>query len=313
MSCLYPVDIFLLSKSHRHLDLPTVFHYYKEIPKNMAHLYYESVRPCQSCIECRLRKASYIATRCVHTASMYKQNSFLTLTYSDENLPSDLSISTDTMQKFWKKLRKKISPTLIKYYAAGEYGDGDGRRPINPHYHACVFGYDFPDKVLYKTTPRGDRLYTSPILSDLWGLGYAVIGDVTFESAAYVARYTLKKIYGDQAEAHYSGRLPEKSWSSNGLGKDWFEKFYTDVYPSDEILLHGGRKLAPPPYYDALLLKNHPDLHAELLDIRAGRTVVNKNNNSLERFFKNGIPNVRSVSDVVRRAQLRVGSLDKKR
>lgn len=315
MSCLYPVEVFLLAKRFRAQGIPTVLHDLRKASRRDRDLYFNSIRPCGTCIECRLQKSAFIATRCVHTAKMYTQNSFLTLTYDDDHLPSDLSLSTDVIQKFWKKLRKYIfaeTGQFIKHYSAGEYGDGDGRRPINPHYHACLFGYDFPDKIFYKTTENGDKLYTSAILEKIWGNGFCPIGDVSFESAGYVARYTLKKIYGDDAPDHYQGRLPEKSWSSNGLGEEWFLQWYSDVYPSDQVIID-GRIMMPPPYYDKLCQKYFPKLWQDVSNARAGKINLKKNNFMLERFVENGMLKTRNVSDVVRRAQIRSGSLDKNR
>lgn len=267
-------------------------------------------RPCGYCIGCRLEKSRRVAVRCVHEAQMHDQSSFITLTYSPENLPVDNSISTDTMQKFWKKLRKRVGIAGLKYYSAGEYGDEGGR----PHYHACLFGFDFSrDKVFHKFSSDfgGAKfpLYTSSLLSDVWGLGHAYIGDVTFESAAYVARYCVKKVYGKDAEAHYDelGIEPERSWSSQGLAKAWFERFFDDVYPSDEIVVR-GKLMKPPPYYDNLLLKRDPALLAEL---KKEREKLKKNNINVDCGYDNG--KINSVSALVKEAQLRVGGLDKKR
>jgi len=151
------------------------------------------------------------------------------------------------------------------------------------------------------------------MLTDIWGNGHCVIGDLTFESAAYVARYTIKKIYGDDADEHYDGRLPERSWASNHLGVDWFHKFYRDVYPADLVTLRDGRTFAPPKKYDELLALHDPELWQQVSDTRAGRNNNNKNNNVLERYYESGKPVSRSVSDVVRRAKLRVGKLDSER
>lgn len=247
---------------------------------------------------------------------MSNHNSFLTLTYSDENLPADLSLSTRTMQLFWKKLRKKLNMPGLKYYASGEYGDGDGTRDINPHYHACVFGYDFPDKKFHKKTKNGDNLYLSDLLSEKWELGYCPIGDVTFESAAYVARYTMKKIYGQtsdglSAEEYYQGRLPEKSWSSNGLAKSWFEKWKDDVYPSDQVVMFDGRVLRPPPYYDQLLLAHDPDLWEEIQNKRVEKQIISKNNFTITKNPATNRPI--SVSDAVLQSKLKTHLIDQRR
>lgn len=311
--CFQPVPMFRLEKLHPSTGnpiciwAPTYNRARHGLVKN------EFFRSCTRCMDCRLKKSIDIATRCVHEASLHKYNSFLTLTYNDTHLPPDLSLCSHTLQKFWKKLRKSIEPTLIKYYACGEYGDGNGTRKINPHYHACVFNYDPPDKKFWKKSPAGDNLYKSEILQDLWGLGNVIIGDLTFQSAAYVARYTTKKIYGDAAEKHYEGRLPEKSWSSNGLSKDWAIKYLEDIYNYDEIIV-SGKKIKPPKYYDKLLLAHDPFLYDEIMETRAEKINSSKNNLALARFYDtNGKPQTKTVSEIVKLAQIKSGQLDKER
>jgi hypothetical protein len=145
--------------------------------------------PCGQCIGCRLERSRQWAIRCVHEAYGHEDNAFITLTYAPEHLPHDVSLNISHFQKFMKRLRKAISPKLVRFFHCGEYGELNQR----PHYHACLFGYDFPDKVLY--TIRDEcRLYRSPMLEKLWPMGFATVGDVTFESAAYVARYITKKL-----------------------------------------------------------------------------------------------------------------------
>ena len=63
-----------------------------------------------------------------------------------------------------KRLRKRIG-SKVRFYAGGEYGE---QGTIRPHFHACLFGYDFPDKVFYKNTSSGERIYTSKLLESLW-------------------------------------------------------------------------------------------------------------------------------------------------
>lgn len=215
--------------------------------------------PCGQCIGCRLERSRQWAVRCVHEASLYKSNCFITLTYSDEHLPSDRSLDVSHFQKFMKRLRKKYGKN-IRFFHCGEYGEQLGR----PHYHACIFGFDFPDKVLWKTTSQGLNLYVSDSLNKLWGNGYATIGDVTFESAAYVARYVLKKVTGDAAASHYqvidfeTGEIsclkPEYVTMSRrpGIGRGWYDKYGTDVHPSDVMVIRGGVKVRAPRYYDGL-------------------------------------------------------------
>lgn len=237
--------------------------------------------PCGQCIGCRLEYSRQWAIRCVHEASLHASNSFLTLTYDDDHLPRDMSLDLDHFQRFMKRLRKKVGP--VRFFHCGEYGEKFKR----PHYHAIIFGYDFPDKQLFKIMPRGDRLYRSPILEKLWPYGYSTIGDVTFESAAYVARYVVKKINGKAADEideetglkHYelfdsvSGEIHQRrkeytTMSRNpGIAAGWYQKYKSDVFPADEVIMR-GKALKPPKYYDALYEAENPNAFAEMKEAR---------------------------------------------
>lgn len=208
--------------------------------------------PCGQCIGCRLERSRQWAVRCVHEASLYTDNCFVTLTYDDEHLPGNLSVDVTHFQKFMKRLRKK--QPQVRYFHCGEYGDKGGR----PHYHACLFNYRPSDLKLWSVRD-GIRLYTSDDLSRVWSHGYVVVGDVSFESAAYVARYVMKKITGVGAEKHYAGRSPEYVTMSRrpGIGAGWYAKFAGDVFPSDEVVLRGIR-MGVPKYYDKLFEEGHP-------------------------------------------------------
>jgi len=220
--------------------------------------------PCGKCMGCRLERSRQWAVRCVHEASLYEDNCFLTLTYNDENLPVDGSLNKKELPLFMKKLRQEFSDVRIRYFACGEYGDRVGR----PHYHACIFNLDFKDKVYWKTV-NGEKLYTSEKLNRLWGLGYCVIGTLTFESAAYVARYCTKKVTGDVAKDHYFGRQPEFSLQSNrpGIGGLWYDKWKRDCFPSGYLVVNGA-KCKPPRYYDKLLEREDPSLFEKIKQSR---------------------------------------------
>lgn len=199
-----------------------------------------------------------------HEASLYDRNCFLTLTLADDHLPEDLSLDVRTFQLFMKKLRKRFPKNRIRFFHCGEYGERFGR----PHYHAILFNFDFDDKVFAKTSERGDRLYTSKTLDEIWGLGNCWIGAVTFESTAYVARYVTKKVTGARAPEHYQGRKPEYTTMSRrpGIGAAWIQKFKTDVYPWDEVSIR-GRHVKPPRFYDATLSET------ELARLKAKREI----------------------------------------
>lgn len=116
---------------------------------------------------------------------------------------------------------------------------------------------DFADKRLWKET-NGVKLYTSASLEQIWPYGFSTIGDVTLQSAAYIARYVMKKIHGPNSDRHYEGRTREFSTMSNGLGLGWFKKYQSDVYPDDFIVIEGKKKRVPR-YYDVEYQKTHPD------------------------------------------------------
>lgn len=229
--------------------------------------------PCGRCVGCDLEKSRQWAVRCMHEAQMHTDNCFVTLTYDSEHLPPGGSLDRAAFPLFMKRLRQWADyygvAQKVRYFHAGEYGDRNGR----PHYHACLFGVDFPDK--YHWTTRGEfPVWRSPTLEALWPFGQSEVGTVTFESAAYVARYILKKVRGNtdadiaayQAAYGYTDedgapafREPEYATMSRrpGIGKAWFEKFADDVYTHDELIMR-GEKMRPPRYYDKLLAASDP-------------------------------------------------------
>ena len=235
--------------------------------------------PCGQCIGCKLEKSRQWAMRMTHEAQLHERNCFITLTYHDDYLPPDLSLDVTHWQKFAKRLRKAIEPAKIKFYHCGEYGEIFQR----PHYHACIFGHDFEDKVPWKKNRNGDMLYQSASLSLLWPSGYSSVGSLTFHSAGYCARYVTKKVTGPKAEEHYNGRKPEYSTMSNGIGTGWFHKFHEDCYPHDYVVFN-GKKMQPPKFYDGLYELHSPKELARLKGARKSQARLNRDNNCSRRL-----------------------------
>ena len=248
---------------------------------------YEKVTlACGQCIGCKIDRSASWAIRCVHEAQLYSENSFITLTFNDKNINQTQTLMKVDFQKFMKRLRKHEKGKRIRYFHCGEYGQICGNcgksKPIclqsncktwdpvlgRPHHHACLFGHSFNDVKLIKQS-RGVKLYTSQTLAKLWPFGYVTIGDVTYESAAYVARYIHKKINGPQKEGHYTrtdrttGETvaiePEYITMSRrpGIGKAWFQQYSSDVYPKDFVTVK-GKKFRAPHYYDRLYESMEP-------------------------------------------------------
>lgn len=207
---------------------------------------------------------------------MHDSSSFLTLTYRPADLPAYGSLVPEHLQSFIKALRKKLDPVRVRFFACGEYGEKLSR----PHYHVLLYGYDFPDKYHWRLSPKGEQLYRSPLLEEVWTKGHSEIGEVNFKTAAYVARYITKKIHGEQAVMHYANieletgellgeRLPEFIRMSlrPGIGEAWFQKFWEDVFPNDYCHVN-GRKFGVPRYYDKLLERISPELLEEVKEAR---------------------------------------------
>lgn len=226
--------------------------------------------PCGRCYGCLLERSRQWAMRCVHEASLYEKNCFITLTFNDWSVPGDGSLDLSIFQKFMKRLRKKFG-SGVRYFHCGEYGELLQR----PHYHACLFNFDFSDRVLWSVR-NGVKLYRSADLESLWvnplngvSLGFSTVGDVTFDSAAYVARYCVKKVFGHDAPDHYGDLKPEYVSMSRrpGLSSGFFDKWKDDIYPHDYVVINGF-KCKPARFYD-----NKYDLtnHNEMVNIKTNR------------------------------------------
>lgn len=221
--------------------------------------------PCGQCIGCRLERSRQWAVRCVHESKLHERNCFVTLTYDNAHLPDDFSLRYSDFQRFMKRLRKEAGKP-VRFFMCGEYGEGLSR----PHYHALLFGYDFEDKLYFKRAGES-VLYTSRRLERLWPFGFSLIGDVSFESAAYCARYCVKKVNGKDADRHYvlldkeSGevigqRVPEFAHMSlkPGIGKGWYDRYKTEFYQHDRVIVRGAAA-KPPRYYDKCARRDLPE------------------------------------------------------
>ncbi len=288
MVCYHPLDIYVSATQFTKEGKPKrTFKKkgsYVDIPPEKV--------PCGQCIGCRLERSRQWAIRCVHEASLFDYNCFITLTYSPEHLPIDGSLDHDHFKNFMKRLRKAYSGFKmvehkgkqlypIRDYHCGEYGENFGR----PHHHAILFNFDFLDKqILFKR--GGFPCYVSKSLDDLWGYGQCVIAEVNFETAAYVARYVTKKITGKEADEHYKGKKPEYNTMSRawGIGKKWLEKYQTDVYPQDYVLIK-GKKIKPPKYYDRIFELTKPEEYGKLRNKRKKQAKNHLENNTPERLL----------------------------
>lgn len=204
--------------------------------------------PCGRCIGCKLDRSLMWAVRITNEMTLHEKACFLTLTYKD--LPEGGTLIKEDLQAFFKRLRFHLEPLKIRYYACGEYGT----ESLRPHYHVCLFGWFPDDAKIYKHTPDGHPLWTSQQLEEIWGHGFAVVGALNFETAAYTARYVTKKITGDKSPEHYGNRLPEFSLSSRrpGIGADWARRYSQEIKAHASIYAR-GQTFPVPPYYKKIL------------------------------------------------------------
>lgn len=223
---------------------------------------------CGQCIGCKLERSRRWAVRGFHESRCHEHNSFITLTYDDENLPKGGTLVKKHLTDFNKRVTHHLGP--IRYINCGEYGEQTWR----PHYHAIIFGKDWMDKKPHGKTELGHTTYTSKRLEQIWGMGQCLTAAVTFESIAYVTRYCTQKRTGKQAETHYrrideNGKEyylePEFGNMSRrpGIGADYFKIYHKDIYTTDNVIIN-GKKGRPPKYYDELYAKLNPDHMDEL-------------------------------------------------
>lgn len=217
--------------------------------------------PCGKCVGCRLDKAREWAVRITHEAQLYRTNWMATLTYRDEDLPLSRSLEYRDFQLFMKRLRKRVGGEVVgpqggrplRFFCSGEYGYW-GKRP---HFHAILFNCRFGDE-----RPFGTRSFWSGKCEELWLKGAVQLDAVTATSAAYVAGYTQKKVYGASAADAYedvcdlstgevSSRRREFAAMSlkPGLGAWWYQKYGADLFPQDYAVMERGKKYKVPRYY----------------------------------------------------------------
>lgn len=234
--------------------------------------------PCGQCIECRLAKSREWAARMVLEQQYHAESYFLTLTYDNDHVPvsyygdpetgeayESLTLRKPDVSAFVKRLRAKLEyydRPPIRFYGCGEYGDETHR----PHYHVIVFGLHLDDLEYVGKNFRGEKYWKSEFVQSCWEHGHILIGDVTLESCAYVARYVTKKWTGDYKQFYETFNLePEFSLMSRrpGIGRQYYDDHADEIYRTDEINLStitGGKVVKPPKYYDSLYEHAQPEL-----------------------------------------------------
>ena len=169
---------------------------------------------CGQCMPCRIKRRREWTHRLVLESLDHVESVFITLTYSDDNLPEDGSVCPRDTQLFMKRLRKRIDPRRVRFFLVGEYGDETQR----PHYHAALFNYPKCRKGQSRYNKKGlNCCEWCQIIEDAWKLGNIYVGDLNAHSAQYIAGYTTKKMTKADDE-RLNGRHPEFARMSNRPG-----------------------------------------------------------------------------------------------
>lgn len=247
--------------------------------------------PCGNCIPCRLEYSRNWANRCYLESLCHEHTWFITLTYRDEELvPGSNGLPTlekDALRRFMDNVRKKYGFNKnIRYFGCGEYGDAKGERAgFNPHYHIILFGADISDLVVdhpdmskpmangkypifRRTNRKGESIFWSQTIYDCWKKGKIEIEEATWNCAAYVSRYVLKKQKGMNKIIYTKlGIYPEFIRMSNrpGIGAEYLlankEKLLDFDYMSVKNT-KGVQTCHPPRYFEKLMNKDEDSIEA---------------------------------------------------
>ena len=225
--------------------------------------------PCGKCDSCIEQRTKSWAIRCCLEAGQYEKNCFLTLTYNNKSLPKGGLCKKDVF-RFIKRLRNTYG-SGIRYYGCGEYGSNYDR----PHYHVILFNFFPEDAIAVAPGPYGGFYYKSAELNKLWPFGFVSVGDLSFNSCAYVARYCNKKI----KDFGIVRMNPEFSFMSRrpGIGEVYFREHYDSLVATDRIYapIEGRYTFSSFRYFDKLIEKINPDVLQDLKEKRISNGELN--------------------------------------
>lgn len=253
---------------------------YVDLKKKYGSMYLEI--PCGKCDSCIEMRTKSWAIRCVLEAQEHEKNCFLTLTYNNKCKPKGGLCKRD-IQKFIKRLRNKYGSGL-RYFGCGEYGHMYDR----PHYHAILFGFWPDDAVaIYRDRNTDCVYYRSKELQKLWPFGFVSVGEVSYNSCAYVARYCQKKI----ADLGIVRMNPEFSFMSRrpGIGEKYFRDHFDSLINTDKIYVHinDSFKFSSFRYFDKLIERVDPEKLQELKVQRISAGEINVASELLQRNISN--------------------------
>ena len=197
--------------------------------------------PCGRCISCvktnKLQKSGSILLESdAQNKYSNSQHSFITLTYTEDNLPEHGSLKRSDITNFVKRFKINYKNHYgfrpIKYAYCGEYGSKTSRA----HYHLIIFDI-LPHRC-------------ESITKLSWQLGISDIKPFENSASKYVAGYTLKKM---QNNTLHPTKIPEFYRSSHSLGLSMLPTFIPTLLKHKLI---PSRALT---LLDKFIILNNPD------------------------------------------------------
>ena len=108
--------------------------------------------------------------------------------------------------------------------------------------------------------------WKSKELEHFWKRGMIDIGELEWSSAAYTARYCMKKLFQkDKSEYYKIGKKPEFVRMSRrpGIGMKYFEDHTIDLYENDELIMRTVKgnvgRYKPPKAFDNKFKDLYPE------------------------------------------------------
>lgn len=191
--------------------------------------------PCGRCLSCLQQKRADWSFRLIQELAIAESAHFLTLTYSNETVPTNADgipeLRKKDLQLFTKRLRKlnkSKSDASIRYYAVGEYGT----RTYRPHYHLII--YNVHPEIMAQCV-------------NIWKHGNIQVGSVTAQSIHYTTKYVINRArdYGNVSKPFATmSRRP-------GLGHNYYVQMRSWHREDSRtyVVRDGGYKQRLPRYY----------------------------------------------------------------
>lgn len=255
--------------------------------------------PCGKCVSCLSEKRADWAFRLKNELRSATSAFFITITYSEENLPvmryqdeepvrlSELSdtfgysptLDKRDIQDFMKTLRNRYRKSYerVRYFITGEYGTETKR----PHYHGLLFNMPID----YYDARRKETLkeYVQERLGEIWNKGFVSLGSVTEASINYVAKYCVTK------QSEYPGIVQPFSLMSrrSGIGSNYLKSSYDyhKLGQRNYVNVNGYKKSMPRYYKEKIFT----DLEKERFSSEAVISLQKQEINSFNNEVKKGI------------------------